>query len=143
MKFTVLSTNCVFDESKGTTTYTLTVGLKPGPIDLDDQEINRLVEKHGFDRFGFGTFTGIAHLKPQDTWDQTYGRRVAEAKCHRKLFSKISMLNVAITDYVLSTMEGGENSVGDIYKYLGALSNENEHLKSLCDGPISSTTVSK
>lgn len=143
MKFTVLSTNCVFDESKGTTTYTLTVGLKPGPIDLYDQEINRLIEKHGFDHLGIGTFTGIAHLKPQDTWDQTYGRRVAEAKCHRKLFLKISMLNIAITDYVLSTLEGGEDSVGDIQKYLGALSNEQKHLMSLCDGSLSSTTMSK
>lgn len=143
MKFTVLSTNCVFDESEGTTTYTLAVCLKTGPIDLYEPEINRLVEKHGFDHFGIGIFTGIAHLKPQDTWDQTYGRRVAEAKCHRKLFSKISMLNIAITDYVLSTMEGSENSVGDIQKYLSALANEQDHLMSLCDGPISSTTVSK
>lgn len=143
MKFTVLSTDCVFEEPKGTTTYTITVGLKPGPFALNDPGIKRLLEKHGFNQVGVGIFKGVAHLKPQDTWDQTYGRRVAEAKCHRKLFSKISMLNIAITDYVLSTMEGGEDSVGDIFKYLGALANENDHLKSLCDGPIPSAAVSK
>lgn len=55
----------------------------------------RLKKKFNFHLFDEGkTFTAVARLHKEDTWDEVKGKRIAESKCKRKIYDFYSRLYI-------------------------------------------------
>lgn len=96
---------------------------------LSGPEIDRLLKKYDIDPLSL-TFKvkATAHLKPEDTFNAEIGRRVAESKAMRKVFHKLSALNLDFQIVVANEI------IEDTDRYMWALANENLHFNNLSNG---------
>lgn len=100
------------------------------PLRYDDTNMDiRLKRKYDiYNPYCELTFTAIANLHKKDTWDETLGKRIAESKCKRKIYSFYHRVYTDIIQYVLNNV-GLMNQATDATFF--AAEREDKHLKEL------------
>lgn len=99
-------------------------------------KVPKNVMLNDFDMYNFiqdSCAIGVAKCHPDDTFDVTIGKRIAESRAKRIIYSKnYELLNYICNKYK-RTFLSLKTLMDDINQYKYLLSNEKEHIKYLID----------
>ena len=100
-------------------------------LDLWSVKLSKKLQK----RFNIGTimreqtFTAVARLHKDDTWDEVTGKRIAESKCKRQIYEFYCRLYSFVIDEILHNDIALFNQYADNLMY--CYNRETRHLKEL------------